>query len=134
MIPKISALLLALLLCQSLAGAQDHGKRYVTDLALSYGGCWDPPCQITDVQVTWGVPTKAPDSYRISWTTTQRWRKKHRPNTLTQGSAIVTEPHYRIDILYVPPGETLRIRVRARYDGRRNGRWNCCIELKAPLN
>ncbi len=131
MIRKIFALWLVLLFCTSLASAQ-NGKKFVSYLS-AFHDCWKAPCALYHVQVEWEAPTKAPDSYRISWTTTSRWRKTHRPNTLTQGSAIVTEPRYIIDRLYVPPGETLRIRVRARYDGERNGKWNCCLDLKAKL-
>ncbi|MDE2777945.1 MAG: fibronectin type III domain-containing protein [Chloroflexota bacterium] len=132
MIRKLIALCLVLLLFASLASAQEpKGAKAVDGMVLAYRICWSPPCPITYVHVSWAAPAKAPDGYRVTWTSTDRWRRPWRPNTLRQGTAIVTETNYTITNLYVPPGETLRIKVRALYDGERNGKWSCCAVVKA---
>lgn len=89
--------------------------------------CTEPPCELETVLVNWLEPEQKPDSYRVNWTTTDRWRKNNRPNNRKAGNAIVTSDSYRITGLKVPWGEALRIRVRARYDGERNGPWYCCL-------
>lgn len=93
-----------------------------------YETCGGPSCTLRTVMAMWNAPEKAPDSYRISWTTTGKWRSQ-KTNTKKAGSAIVTGRGYCIRGLELARGETLRIRVRARYDGKRNGPWNCCLEI-----
>ena len=89
--------------------------------------CTEPPCALESVIVSWLEPEQKPDSYRVNWTTKDRWRKRNRPNNRKAGNAIVTSDGYSITGLQVPWGETLRIRVRARYDDGRNGPWYCCL-------
>lgn len=94
--------------------------------------CWEPPCRgpMTWVDLQWSAPDKEPDSYRVSWKMIgQKWLSYKKANTQTRGNAFVEGASYNIRGLQIPYGSTLRIRVRARYDGEKNGPWRCCFDI-----
>jgi len=122
---KLIALGLALLLCSSLVSAKSLRK--VGWVITTADICWQAPCSIWSITVHWEKPTKTPDSYQVSWTETNKWLPLKGENSHRRGNAIVTStsenPQYTIWGLNVTEGEMLKIRVRARYDGKRNGPW-----------
>lgn len=135
---KILITLLVLLILAGAATAQDsntwcwdweedcHPKAVLAPIAMtSVGGLgsW--------AELHWGAPEKKPDGYRISWAINGRWRSWKKPNTETRGNAFVDGDTLRYTIrgLSVPAGKTLRIRIRARYRGEKNGPWGCCLDL-----
>ncbi len=112
------------------AAQSDRSPKDVPFIYAMYETCEDPNCVLKSIWVMWNAPEKAPDSYRVSWTTTGKWRSKKKPNSKKAGNATATGLGYCIRGLNLRYGETLRVRVRARYDGKKNGDWNCCLEVE----
>ena len=115
----------------ALTAAQDRSSpKDVPFIYSMYETCEDPNCVLRSIWIMWNPPKKTPDSYRVSWTTTGKWRSAKKPNNKKAGNAIATGRGYCIRGLELPYGGTLRVRVRARYDGKKNGDWNCCLEVE----
>ena len=142
-------ILLALVLVLALAGggvisAQTNEERKSIEHIFWY---WrnqsetDGETTLNILCVMWADPSKTPADYRLSWTTRSHgWRSATKANTKTAGNAIVAGNRYCIGAnnpitdafsyksarpngsLAVPEGKTLRVRVRARYPGKK-GPW-----------
>ena len=131
MYKRLFAAMLVFLLVAGLSAAQsDRSPKDVPSIYAMYETCEDQNCVLKSIWVMWNAPEKAPDSYRVSWTTTGKWRSIKKPNSKKAGNAIATELGYWIRRVKLPYGETLRVRVRAHYDGEKNGGWNCCLEFE----
>ena len=128
----ISVLLLAISAAsaQSVATNDDeHPKAVPSAQQTSLNACWFPPCVYKGGTIWWARPTKEPDSYRVQWTT-DKWPKNKKASTKTKGNVFTTDQHYDLSRkVEVPYGTVLRVRIRARYDGKKNGPWFCCLEL-----
>lgn len=125
--------LLVTLLSLIFAGAtvaQDDNSKAVPFMYGLTPLCWEPPCDLTQVQVDITPPEKTPDKYRVSWAINGRWRSWRKPNTKKYGNAFIDGDSYRYKIrgIRIPYGKTLHIRVRAIYKGEKNGPWMCCLE------
>ncbi len=135
---KTLAVLLVLLLlvvAGAVTVAQDVKQPNKQIGPMFYAGsiCWEKPCGTAYYRGTlsWGVPEKTPDSYRVSWAVDGKWRSWKKPNTKKRGNAFVpgAERRYRLPGVKVAPGETLYVRVRARYKGEKNGPWGPVLKL-----
>ena len=126
MFRKIVAVLLALLIVAGAAAAQsdDPSKRIP---GHPYGN-------VKGDSIAWYAPDKLPDSYRLSWKVSKKWRSVKKPNTEKAGNMIVpgdrspsgkdcydfgclTRFSVRLDGFAPPKGSTLCFRVRAIYKG-----------------
>ena len=133
---KLLAAMLVFLLIAGLSAAQEDDR---ADKRIPWGGgmVWNYREEgepLKWVRVTWMEPEKTPDSYRLSWAIEGAgWRSIHKKNTKRRGNMIVPhppptnmfgDPMVTITGLEIPWGNRgLRIRVRARYNGERNGPW-----------
>ena len=135
-ISLVAALALLLIFGAGLIVAEDEDSaeepvppKAIAEMYYSAPRCEQLGCQFTYAEVEWSEPARKPDRYRISWTSTPRWRSIRRPNTRRAGNAIVTDNSYTIDSVRIPWVHGLYVRIRAIYNGERNGPWNCCLEL-----
>lgn len=93
---------------------------------------WNPPKNKTNLM-----------GFRISWTTT-RWlphdkgdqanRGNHWTDNITREDSPNSQAGIRwlLPSIVVKPGETLRIRIRARYRGEKNGAWSDVLHVPHP--
>ena len=126
----LSALLALLIFAGAATMAQDSNPKEIPFMFGMTAICWEPPCNLGSVRVSINPPEKTPDKYRVSWAINGKWRSWKKPNTETRGSAFIDgdSVSYRITGIRIPYGKTLRIRVRAIYNGEKNGPWMCCLE------
>ena len=125
------AVLLALAGVVSAQTESESNPKEVRYLLGFQAYCWSPPCTLHWINLDIPPPERTPDGYRISWTTKRTgWRSWKKANTERGGNAFIDgdSKSYRISGIRVPYGETLRIRIRARYNGEKNGPWFCCLE------
>ena len=126
----VAALLLSLILAGAAAG-QDVNPKQLKFLSGITAICWEPPCNLGSVRVYINPPEQTPDKYRVSWKIEgKKWLSWKKANTSTRGNAFIdgSTTQYRIRGLSIPYGKTLLIRVRAIYEGEKNGPWMCCLE------
>lgn len=126
---KFSLILALGLLSVSLVGAQ-AGYKDVTSPVLPipanaarghvYGGTfsWTAPAttlNLKDYHVRWTV------NRRSQWNSCGKFRGHKQANTATRGNAFVTGRSFAIPDVKVRWGESLIVKVRARYRGEANG-------------
>ena len=121
-----AALALLLILVGGLTAAQSD----VLSKSIQGNMLCSADADMKQLWVGWKTPKNAPDRYRVSWTTGEKWRPLKKRNTRKAGNAIVTgHTDYIIQGLRLPYDDTLRVRVRAIYEGEPNGPWNCCLKF-----
>ncbi|MYD10245.1 MAG: hypothetical protein F4X02_09395 [Chloroflexi bacterium] len=128
---KFSLILALGLLSLPLVGAQ-AGYKDVTSPVLPipanaarghvYGGTfsWTAPhstVNLKDYHVRWTV------NRRSQWNSCGKFRGHKQANTATRGNAFVTDTQFTIPRVRVRWGETLIVKVRARYRGTSNGEY-----------
>ena len=79
--------------------------------------------------LAWQTPVNTAVSfYRVSWRVNSGWPSYKDANTRKRGNAFITENlaesnSFTIPVDGWPAGKTLRVRVRAAYEGEENGAW-----------
>lgn len=124
------ALILALVsLSVSLVGAQDNSKEVSNpvlpvpenaerQLVYSSTFSWTAPqntVKLKDYHVRWVV------NNRSQWDSCGRFLGPKQENTARKGNAYVTDTEFSLPSVRVRWGETLIVKVRARYRGQENG-------------
>lgn len=127
------ALVLALgLLSVSLVGAQDSSKN-VSDPVLPVPENAERHLVYSST-FSWTAPenTVKLKDYHVRWTVNNRWQSgtcgaflgPKQENTARKGNAFVTDTEFSLPSVRVRWGETLIVKVRARYRGQENGAYS----------
>ena len=127
-------LAVALLLATAAGGAlaQDTGPGTVRGEAIILdAGCADAPCAGSTWQVdfSWEAAQPPPDSYRLDYAVKGKWQSWKKANTPSKGTVFISPAEhgrsggYSLRGIYVPYGKSMCFRVKARYQGERDGPW-----------
>lgn len=127
------ALAIALsLLIMLTAAAQDTAPKTVRGQAIIHDlGCEDPPCDGSAwrVDFSWAAAQPPPDGYRLDYAINGKWQSWKKANTPSKGAIFVSpDDHartggYRLSGIYVPYGKKICFRLKARYQGAKDGPW-----------
>ena len=129
--------LLALLLIVAGGVASADASKSITGLHGGYGKTFDTPWFC----LYWNTPTKTPlanNSFRVDWSLNKRGFRSHKQENTKRAGHIFTVmlgddgavsntcwdigKKFASPVIKWPVGQTLRVRIRARYSGA-NGPW-----------
>lgn len=96
-------------------------------------------------RLIWSPPKNTENlmGFRISWTTS-KWRPHDKPDQANRGNHWTSDTTsvayvnsqsgiaWTLPSIVIQPGETLRIRIRARYRGEKNGDWSHVLHVPHP--
>ena len=120
------------LLIMLTAAAQDTAPKTVRGKAIIHDlGCESAPCDGSSWQVdfSWEAAQPPPDGYRLDYAINGKWQSYKKSNTPSKGAIFVSpDDHartggYRLSGIYVPYGKKICFRLKARYQGAKDGPW-----------